>query len=290
MRHHVLHRSEGQGPAAACLGICLVLASLAGCGGGSPVRPTGVSTSTPTPGGSPSTGGTPPTPPAPTPPAPRPPTLAATRFLAFGDSMTQGHSATIASRPMDLTPVTSYPSLLERELRSIYTAQDVRVTNSGRSGEWVEDGEFRFRTELQVLQPDAVLLLEGANDLATYGEKGIDPSLDALDYMIQLARVQGAAVFVATLPPQRPGGARAASAKLVPIFNAGIRRVATRRGAVLVDLEAAFGTDYSLLSEDGLHPNSGGYELMARQFLAAIRATLEKPAADGSRADPRVTS
>ena len=65
---------------------------------------------------------------------------------------------------------------------------------------------------------------------------------------------------------------------MVPVFNEGLRRIARNRGAVLVDLEAAFGTDYSLLSEDGLHPNVAGYQVMAQAFLAAIRATLEKPA------------
>jgi len=169
--------------------------------------------------------------------------------------------------------------MLERELRAVYTAQDVRVTNSGIAGEWVEDGEFRLRAELPVVRPDAVLLLEGVNDLLALGERAIEPSLAALDHMVQISRAQGATVFLATLPPQRPGGARADSARLVPPFNAGIRRVATNRGAVLVDLEAAFGTDYTLLSADGLHPASSGYELMARQFLSAIRTKLEKAAA-----------
>ena len=265
--------SPGRVGASACA--CLLLGVLAGCGSGSPVRPTSTVTSPSTTGVSTTTEQPPPTPP-PT-PAPKPaPTLGATRILAFGDSLTQGQSATIASRPMDLAPVTSYPSMLERELRAIYTAQDVRVTNSGNPGEWVEDGEFRLRAELPVVRPDAVLLLEGVNDLLGLGEKAIEPSLAALDHMVQVSRAQGATVFLATLPPQRPGGDRAETAKLVPTFNAGIRRVATTRGAVLVDLDAAFGTDYSLLSADGLHPNSSGYELMARQFLSAIRAKLEK--------------
>jgi lysophospholipase L1-like esterase len=94
--------------------------------------------------------------------------------------------------------------------------------------------------------------------------------------MVQLVAVRRAPVFVATLPPQRPGGARSEAAALVPAFNESLRRIAGRRGAVLVDLEAAFGTDDSLLSADGLHPTAAGYQVMAQSFLAAIRATLER--------------
>jgi lysophospholipase L1-like esterase len=202
-----------------------------------------------------------------------------TRFLAFGDSLTEGQSASVASRPMMLAPVTSYPSMLERDLRALYSVQDVRVVNSGRSGEWAEDGVYRLAGELRTAGPDAVLLLEGVNDLSALGTPVMQPTLDALDYMVQLCRQQRAAVYLATLPPQRPGGVRADAASLVPAFNEGLRRIARNRGAVLVDLEAAFGTDDSLLSEDGLHPNVAGYQVMAQAFLAAIRATLEKPAA-----------
>jgi lysophospholipase L1-like esterase len=201
-----------------------------------------------------------------------------TRFLAFGDSLTEGQSASVASRPMLLAPVASYPALLERELRAVYVAQNVRVLNEGRSGEWAQDGLYRLAGVLRSTEPGAVLLLEGANDLGALGTRVMQPTLDALDYMVQLGRQQRATVYLATLPPQRPGGVRADAAALVPVFNEALRRIARNRGAVLVDLEAAFGTDYSLLSEDGLHPNPAGYQVMAQAFLAAIRATLEQRA------------
>jgi lysophospholipase L1-like esterase len=259
--------------AAAASGLLALFA--AGCGGSSPARPTGVAALT-------STTTTTTVPPSPvtststTTSQPPLPTLGATRFLAFGDSLTLGQSATLTSRPLLLAVVTSYPDLLERDLRAAYVTQDVRVLNSGRGGEWAVDGVERFRAELPAAQPDAVLLLEGANDLVSLGERGMQPALDALDYMIQLVVGRRAPVFVATLPPQRPGGARAQSAALVPAFNESLRRIASRRGAVLVDLEAAFGMDDSLLSADGLHPTAAGYQVMARSFLTAIRATLER--------------
>ena len=255
--------------------LCVLAVVGVGCGGSSPSSPTAVAGSTTTVSTTTTTtvpGGTV-TPP--TTSVPAPPTIQATRFLAFGDSLTEGQSASLASRPLFLAPVTSYPTLLERELRARYSAQDVRVMNSGRSGEWAADGQYRLRSELPTVAPDAVLLLEGVNDL---GVMGVQPTVDTLDYMVQLCRAQRATVFLATLPPQRPGGARATTAAMVAPFNEGLRRVAKNRSAVLVDLEAAFGTDYLLLSEDGLHPSAAGYQVMAQSFLSAIRATLEKPA------------
>lgn len=264
----------------ALAGVCAWAIAAAGCGGSTPSRPTPVVVATTTTVVSTTTttiGAT--VPPTTSVVVPPPPTIQATKFLAFGDSLTEGQSASVASRPMLLAPVTSYPSMLERDLRAIYTAQDVRVVNSGRSGEWAADGQFRLRAELPVLSPQAVLLLEGVNDL---GVMGVQPTADALDYMVQLCRAQRVTVFLATLPPQRPGGARAGTAHLVTPYNELLRRIARNRGAVLVDLEAAFGTDFSLLSEDGLHPNVEGYQVMALTFLARIRATLETPATSTS--------
>lgn len=261
---------------------CLLLAFASACSsnsGSSPTSPTGTRTSTTstttTSIGSSGTVTTSTTTSVPT------VTLAATKFLAFGDSMTAGQSATVASRPMELTTVTSYPLMLERDLRAMYTAQDVRVTNAGKSGEWAADGMFRLRAELVAAAPQAVLLLEGVNDL---GAVGVTATVDSLDYMIQLCQAQRATVFVATLPPERPGGVRTNPVALITSFNDGIRRIARNRGAVLVDLDLAFGNDYTLLSEDGLHPNAAGYQRMAQTFLAAIRSTLERKA--GTTAAP----
>ena len=270
-------RGSGDGAAAPLCravwsGVWCGLALLASaCGGGSPSTPTGVVTSTTSVSTTTTTA-----PASTTTTSVRVPTLATTKFLAFGDSMTYGQSATVASRPMDLTPVTSYPAMLERELRALYPSQDVRVTNSGKPGEWAADGQDRLRSELPVVAPGAVLLLEGVNDLGTLS---VQATADTLDYMVQLCRAQGATVFLATLPPERPGGVRAGAAILAERYNEALRRVARNRGAVLVDIEAAFGTDYSLLSEDGLHPNSAGYQVMAQSFLSAIRSTLERVAA-----------
>jgi len=82
-------------------------------------------------------------------------------------------------------------------------------------------------------------------------------------------------VFLATIPPQRPGGFRAYTPTLVEPLNDRIRALAPQEGAVLVDVYRDFNGDVGLLQADGLHPNVAGYQRMAESFVAAIRKTLE---------------
>jgi lysophospholipase L1-like esterase len=65
------------------------------------------------------------------------------------------------------------------------------------------------------------------------------------------------------------GRVRENAAQLVPAFNTEIRRLAAQN-VVVVDLYAAFGTNRSLMGDDGLHPTPAGYNAMAQQFHAAI--------------------
>ncbi len=90
----------------------------------------------------------------------------------------------------------------------------------------------------------------------------------------------GAVPFLATLPPQRPGGSRAWNPQAVPPYNSRLATVATFRDATLVDLYLAFGGTAStdLIGPDGLHPTAAGYQKMADAFFAAIEAKLEVPA------------
>ncbi len=247
-----------------------VAAALAQACGGSPVRPTAL----PPVASVPSDPAPPPSPsPPPSPPAPVV-TLERTRFLAFGDSMTDGQSA-VSSR-YSLDPVTSYPSMLRQMLVERYPTQTIQVENAGRSGEWAADGQYRLRDELARYQPEVLLLMEGANDLAALGARGMNPATAAIESMVADAGRHGVMVFLATLPPQRPGGSRASFIELLPAYNDWMRRIARERGATLVDVHAALEGDLSLLSADGLHPTVDGYRAIAQAFADAIIQVLQR--------------
>lgn len=207
-----------------------------------------------------------------------PPVLSGTRFLAFGDSITWGQ----VSDPMTLALVGtpgSYPTALEALLSLRYVTDKPVVMNAGKPAETAVDGALRLPPLLYELRPDAVLLMEGANDLTSRGEAGIEPALDALAGMVDDARQRGALVFLATLPPQRATSPKGYSAHLIPGFNRGVRDVAVAEGARLVDVYEALSTDVDrFIGVDGLHPTEAGYRRIAEVFLEAIKATMEKPA------------
>jgi lysophospholipase L1-like esterase len=205
--------------------------------------------------------------------------LGVTRLVAFGDSFTAGFVA-VSQTAIVPSPPQAYPFKLETQLRERYYDQpDIVVVNEGRNGEWAQDGQFRIVSVLGEWRPEALLLLQGANDLSAVGTRGLRLALDGLENTLRDARARGATVFLATLPPQVPGSRLGTSAgALLDEFNDGVRRLAARQTVPLVDVHAAFRGDLSLLSADGLHPNEAGYQRIAEAFFDAIRARFERPA------------
>lgn len=214
------------------------------------------------------------------------PQLSRTRFLAFGDSMTAGEVAVASSTATDGTlttrfaviPALSYPTQLLSQLRARYTAQtaDLEVFNAGSPGEWAEDGAVRLPGVLSNRRPEAVLLLEGSNELGALGVPGVQRAWRAIDLMAKEIRGRGARAFLATLPPSRATGVNAISNTQIQSLNSLIQSTARGEGAVLVDLYAALSTNVNTyIGADGIHPTQAGYQKIAETFFAAIRADLE---------------
>jgi lysophospholipase L1-like esterase len=194
-----------------------------------------------------------------------PPRLSATRFLAFGDSITFGFTGD------------SYPSRLQAKLAARYQTQGISVVNAGLAGEDASPGgQQRLPSTLDAHRPAVLLLMEGSNDL-NQGAGGASRALDALTAMVRLAKGRGIVVLLATIPPQRAGGQRNFTAPQVPGFNDSIRALAQREGATLVDIYAAMVGDPSLIGPDDLHPTTQGHEVMAQTFFMVIQQMLELP-------------
>jgi lysophospholipase L1-like esterase len=230
-----------------------------------------------------------------------PPTLTRTKFMAFGDSLTDGsmslcfqqRSATAEYSLLDdialirsaVNVPVSYPSQLEALLRARYSTQAPIVINEGWGGETADETRFsddyngidRLPDVLSQHQPEVLLLMEGINDI----HQGTDPGdlVDTLRRMVQQARSRGVLVYLGTLLPQRAGACRNfAPPESILETNDGIRNMGFLEGALIVDLYAALaGQEDTLLGPDGLHPNEAGYRAMAEAFQQAIQATLEAP-------------
>lgn len=221
--------------------------------------------------------------------APPVPQLSRTVFLAFGDSMTAGEVSpptSSASRNefpnqrLVLIPSASYPTQLLTMLRARYTNQtsQLQMTNAGRPGEWAEDGAVRLPGVMASVRPQAVLLLQGVNELFALGTPGVQRASRAVDTMAREVRNRGARLFLATLPPPRGTAATTVPASQIQALNAMIRTTARGENAVLVDLHAVLSTDVTrYIGADGLHPTEAGYQKIAETFLGAIRGDLEMP-------------
>jgi lysophospholipase L1-like esterase len=237
----------------------------------------------------------------------RPGDLTATRFMAFGDSITEGSLSTPCPvAPAGLTPhdwllddvrqlrayanpVTSYPYKLQNMLTVRYPTQATFVANEGLGGERITDPSWgtsdatiaRLRSRLVANAPDVLLLQEGANDLNSnplHPDVSVPAIVKGLRDAANEAKLRGARVFIGTLLPQRAGGCRAHAANHVTAANDQIRAMAAADGLVLVDLYQAFGGIAGAnIAADGLHPTEAGYEQMAATFLAAIKERLETP-------------
>ena len=204
-------------------------------------------------------------------PPPPPPKLSLTTFMAFGDSLTEGKVAAVP----DLIFLTSYTIKVGAMLQSRYRAQNIVVANEGDGGKMAVQDLARFDLALNADKPQAVLLMEGANDLVNFGDAGVDPAIAALGTMASHATARGLPVFLATLPPENPAGRNGIAAGVVSSLNAKIASLATRQQLILVDVNAAFHGDLTLIGADGLHPTDGGHEVIAQAFYDRIVARLE---------------
>jgi lysophospholipase L1-like esterase len=217
-----------------------------------------------------------------------PPKLSVTSFLAFGDSMTAGEVVSEGSingyRPLLVDPSKSYPTDLFADLTARYTTQTVSVSNQGQSGEKAVAATHRLSGLMATRQYDAVLLMEGANDLLNEDSVQMLAAANAMQFMVRDAKSRGLKVLLATLPPQDPSGFRGREgAALVAPYNNALATVAANESIPLVDVYQAFGANFSgLIDSDGLHPTPAGYQKIADTFFAAIKQNLE--------AGPSVTS
>jgi lysophospholipase L1-like esterase len=224
------------------------------------------------------------------------PQLAATRFVAFGDSITEGFEQACRGtltlsrldylresqglRPPPLDSPISYPNQLRTLLSMRYSAQTFTVINEGSGGEMIADGAMDLPRVLTNDMPQVLLLQEGANDVI----QGTSPAsiASSLRSMIKEGRNRGMPVFVGTILPQRPlgfeGSCRGWGAAAVAPANDQIRIVVASEAAVLVDLYQAFGgvASADLIGPDGLHPTAAGYQKIAETFFDVIKQRLER--------------
>jgi lysophospholipase L1-like esterase len=219
---------------------------------------------------------------APTPPritlAP-PRAVGLTRFVAFGDSITWGAYSSFDPRFLFAAANGGYAERLQVGLNAYHAPQQFVVFNEGVPGEWASDPRTlpRLRTAIVARQAQAVLLLEGVNDLSN--GNGVARTISGLGQLVNGATSLGVPVVVATMyqtyrSTSPDGVVRENGAAELAAYNAQIRAlVAGRLNVHLVDLEPIM-RNRSFVGNDGLHLTDPGFEVMASAFLAAIEAAF----------------
>ena len=168
------------------------------------------------------------------------------KVLCIGDSITEGRAAP-AGAP--------YPDRLAG-------LSGKATINAGIAGSTSDSGASRINSLLSKHKPGFVCILYGINDL----DFGRDESevLGNLQYMVEACKANKSVPVLATLMPTYDS--HAFSAGRVRETNVKIRQLAKDAGARLCDLEAEFGSNRSLIQEDGLHPSDSGTQLIAVSF------------------------
>lgn len=185
----------------------------------------------------------------------KPPAPGETRIVLMGNSITE----------------------LWKTVDSTFFTGNKSFINRGIGGQTTPQMLIRFRNDVIRLQPSAVVILAGTNDIA--GNTGPATLEDIYGNIISMAELAVAnnikVVLCSVLPvfdyPWRPGLDPAGK---ILNLNTMLREYADKHSLVYVDFHTPMADERNGLrkeySEDGVHPNLNGYKVMEELVLTAI--------------------
>ena len=196
-----------------------------------------------------------------------PPAPGEARVVFMGDSITEGwgrkESATSSDRA-EFFPGKPY-------------------INRGISGQTTPQMLVRFRQDVIDLQPKAVVMLAGINDIAeNTGKTTLRDIENNIASMSDLARANGIRLVLCSVLPASdfPWHRGLEPAPKIRALNAWIKDYAATNGFAYVDYYSSMSTSEGGLKPglglDGVHPNKAGYEIMAPLAEAGIEEALRK--------------
>jgi lysophospholipase L1-like esterase len=157
--------------------------------------------------------------------------------------------------------------------------------NRGISGQTTAQMLLRFRQDVVNLQPKAVVILAGTNDIAgNTGPMTLETTESNLASMADIARANGIRVVFSSVLPVHNYTAK--SENFFPLrppakieqLNLWLKNYCAANGYVYLDYYGPMLNASGLLkreyADDGLHPNDGGYSVMAPLAETAIQKAL----------------
>jgi lysophospholipase L1-like esterase len=156
--------------------------------------------------------------------------------------------------------------------------------NRGISGQTTPQMLVRLYPDVIRLHPTALIILAGTNDIAgNTGPETLEMMEDNFRAMCELAESRGIKIILCLLTPVSDYAKSKQTERRPPTdivrFNQWLQSVAPDIHAVVADYYSALVDDKGMLregySEDGLHPNARGYELMVPIAESAIEKSLQ---------------
>jgi lysophospholipase L1-like esterase len=207
------------------------------------------------------------------------------------DNTSRFHAANLKAPPATPNRVVFYGDSITDfwRLNEYFPGRD--FVNRGISGQVTSEMLGRFKPDVLDLKPEAVVILAGTNDLS----RGTDVATIAnnLTMMAELSQAHKIRVILASVLPVNDATKAANPANertrfrppaLIRSLNDWIRAYCAQNGFVYLDyFSPMVGNDGLLkagLADDGLHPNSDGYRIMAPLVIQAIdegRSALAQP-------------
>lgn len=199
--------------------------------------------------------------------------------LFFGDSITFGEYDGISGGWVDSLKRWSYTKFND------HSARELNIFNLGIGGETTDGLVKRFPVEAEARKsPDANLIFfaYGANDLVELDGTLLVPVsqyINNLQLVISRAKLVTDEIFIISILPVATAadGIRTATGKIrtnqrVGEYNTALKELAAYTSVAFVDIYSLFFSKKDqLISPDGVHPNTKGYQFISEQ----IRPLLE---------------
>jgi lysophospholipase L1-like esterase len=160
--------------------------------------------------------------------------------------------------------------------------QNKTYINRGISGQTTPQMLLRFRADVIALNPKIVVILAGGNDIAgNTGAATIEMITDNIFSMIELAQIHQIKVILCSVLPANffYWNPKEKPAERIIELNTILKEYALSKEILFVDYYSAMVDEQKGLktafSEDRVHPNTAGYEIMSPLIEKAIQLTLK---------------
>ncbi|MFZ1279701.1 MAG: SGNH/GDSL hydrolase family protein [Ignavibacteriaceae bacterium] len=161
--------------------------------------------------------------------------------------------------------------------------KDKPYINRGISGQTTPQMLVRFRADVVNLKPKVVVILAGTNDIAgNTGPATLEMIEDNIASMVEIAKANNINVVLCSVLPayDYPWKSGLQPAEKIVALNKWIKDYSEKNKIIYADFFTPMADERNGLkkeySEDGVHPNKDGYDVMTPLVEKAIAESLKK--------------